>query len=59
MEFALKTITVTRKYPSVPKIPEKIDAVHIKTFKEKPELRHVIVHKPRDKPREYINTDQS
>ena len=55
MEFALKTITVTRKYPSVPKIPEKIDAVHIKTFKEKPELRHVIVHKPRD----YINTDQS
>ena len=55
MNFTITKIPVNRKYPSVPKIPEKIDAVYIKTFKEKPELRHVIVHKPRD----YINTDQS
>ena len=49
MNFALKTtkIPVNRKYPSVPKIPEKIGAVHIKTFEEKPEVRYIIVHKPK------------
>jgi hypothetical protein len=49
MNFTLKTIKfpVNRKYPSVPKIPEKIDAVYIKKFEEKPELRYVL-HKPHD-----------
>jgi hypothetical protein len=49
MEFTLKTTTIPmiRKYPSVPKIPEKIDAVHLKKFEDKTELRYIIVHKPK------------